>query len=126
MKSDKGWGVGLHQYDLVGQPDWVGSEAEQVGIYAFHQDQVVEVPPDARTFLSSDFCETAGLLYGDHIASVQGHPEFMEEYEHALIDLYEGGLLSDEVVSGARLSMSKSLADTALLSKWMTDFFLNR
>ena len=126
VKSDKGWGVGLHQYDIAGQPDWVGEEAPQVGIYAFHQDQVVEVPPGATTFLSSDFCQAAGLFYGDHIASVQGHPEFLEDYEHALIDLYEGTLLSDELVSQARQEMSKSMADTAVLSKWMTDFFLNR
>lgn len=126
VKSDKGWGIGLHQYELMDKPSWISPESEQVGIYAFHQDQVVDVPPDARTFLSSDFCEAAGLLYGDHIASVQGHPEFMEDYEHALIDLYEGDLLSDDLVSQARQGMSQSMADTAVLSKWMTDFFINR
>lgn len=126
VKSDKGWGVGLHSYDLVAKPGWIDPRTEKVGIYAFHQDQVVEVPPQATTFLSSGFCPSAGLLYGDHIASVQGHPEFLADYEKALIDLYEGSLLSEDIVSEARQGMARSLADTAVLSKWMTDFYLKR
>ncbi len=126
VKSDKGWGVGLHDYDLLEKPHWIDPQTEKVGIYAFHQDQVVEVPSKATTFLTSDFCPAAGLRYGDSIASVQGHPEFLEDYEHALIDLYDGSLLSDELVKEARQGMAKRLADTALLSKWMTDFYMNR
>ena len=56
VKSDKGWGVGLHHYRLEQGYDWMGAIPGEVSIHAFHQDQVVECPPGAQVICSSDFC----------------------------------------------------------------------
>lgn len=86
VKSDKGWGVGVHEYGVaVGKSDWLSGTAETIRINAFHQDQVVELPEGATIWASSEFCPYAGLQYGDNAASIQPHPEFMRPYQEALL-----------------------------------------
>ncbi len=127
VKSDKGWGVGLHDYRIDVPQDWMREAPESVGIYAFHQDQIVELPPDARVFASSQFCPYAGLAYGDSIISVQAHPEFETAYEAALLDAYGGGILPADVTAAARASMAGGReADTRLLADWFAEFFRSR
>lgn len=79
-KSDRGWGVGLHRYDVVATEPWMTPPAATVAIPVSHQDQVVELPPGARVILSSDFTPFAGLAWGDDAISLQGHPEFTPAY----------------------------------------------
>ena len=125
VKSDKGWGVGLHQYRVEQAQAWMQESPQQVGIYAFHQDQVVELPPSARVFLGSEFCPYAGLTYGDSIMSVQGHPEFEESYMTTLLDEYGGSVIPADIAAAARDSMRGGRrADTSLLASWIAEFFL--
>jgi len=77
VKFDGGWSVGPQNYA------WQGHD---ITLNAWHQDQVVERPADATVLASSDFCENAALLYGDHIFTVQAHPEFTADF---LVDLAE-------------------------------------
>ncbi|MDG4718791.1 MULTISPECIES: glutamine amidotransferase-related protein [Thalassospira] len=87
VKSDKGWGVGVHEYDVTaGNSDWLSGSASTIRINAFHQDQVVELPEGATVWASSDFCPYAGVQYGSNAASIQPHPEFMRPYEQALLE----------------------------------------
>ncbi|HYC75681.1 glutamine amidotransferase-related protein [Brevundimonas sp.] len=79
-KSDRGWGVGLHRYDVVSAEPWMTPPAAAVAIPASHQDQVVDRPADARVILTSDFTPFAGLAWGDDAITLQGHPEFTRAY----------------------------------------------
>ncbi len=127
VKSDKGWGVGLHHYRIDAPQDWMREVPESVGLYAFHQDQIVELPPDAQVFSSSEFCPYAGLAYGDSIISVQAHPEFEAIYEEALLDAYGGGIVPADVTAAARASMAGGRrADTRLVADWFAEFFRTR
>ncbi len=83
-KSGKGWGIGLHRYDVMHRTPWM-DEAAQIALPASHQDQVVRPPPGAATTLASPFCPHAGLDYGD-AASIQAHPEFSPAFGIALIE----------------------------------------
>jgi GMP synthase-like glutamine amidotransferase len=47
QKSDKGWGIGRHVYDIA--PGNGVIEGERIAIAASHQDQVIAPPPGART-----------------------------------------------------------------------------
>ncbi len=67
-KSNKGWAIGRSEYDF----DDLGT----VALNAWHQDQIVELPKDAKVVASNDFCEYAALVYDDRAFSVQPHPEF--------------------------------------------------
>jgi GMP synthase-like glutamine amidotransferase len=102
VKSPKGWGVGIHRYQVVERAHWMDG-ADTVAAPASHQDQVVACPPGARVILGSTFTPFAGLDYGDAI-SFQCHPEFTTEFGTALIamrrDLY-GGLTTPALESYA-------------------------
>ncbi len=63
-----GWGLGLNSYDF----ESVG----EVQLNAWHQDQVVEKPADAKQIAKNEFCENAALLYGKKAFTLQPHPEF--------------------------------------------------
>ncbi len=127
VKSDRGWGIGLHSYQIDEARDWMGDAPEQIGLYAFHQDQVVKLPPRASVFSSSDFCPYAGLSYGESIISIQAHPEFEEDYELALINTF-GGERVPQVVADEALEKMKGMgqkADTQVLANWLAAFFLS-
>jgi GMP synthase (glutamine-hydrolysing) len=101
VKSDKGWGVGAHDYDVTASgQDWLSDSAPTIRINAFHQDQVVEPPEGATVWASSDFCPYAGLQYGANAASIQPHPEFMRPYEQALLEA-RNDLIPDDVHKAA-------------------------
>jgi GMP synthase-like glutamine amidotransferase len=125
VKSDKGWALGLHHYEIEKNHSWMESGPGTVGLYAFHQDQVVKIPKNAEVFASSDFCPYAGLSYGDSIISLQAHPEFEEAYETTLLDLFNGNLFSTELADEAYASMSEGRkADQERVSSWLSNFFL--
>lgn len=93
-KSEKGWGLGPHQYQVVSRPDWMANTPEKLTIQAVHQDQVTALPPGACLFATSTFCENAGLLYGDpdapYAISLQPHPEFSRDFAEGLINIRRG------------------------------------
>jgi GMP synthase-like glutamine amidotransferase len=85
VKSDKGWGTGLHHYSIVHAEPWL-DEATDIAIPASHQDQVVVQPPNTEIVAASDFTPFAGLAWTDRPAiSFQFHPEFTPDFAKALI-----------------------------------------
>jgi GMP synthase (glutamine-hydrolysing) len=105
VKSDKGWGIGVHEYDIDARnTDWLSDSAATMRINAFHQDQVVELPDGATIWASSDFCPYAGLQYGQNAASIQPHPEFQRPYEQALLEA-RFGLFPEDVHKAAMESL---------------------
>jgi GMP synthase-like glutamine amidotransferase len=85
-KSAKGWGAGLHRYDIANRKPWM-DEAESIAAPASHQDQIVLQPPSTEITAQSDFTPIAGLAWTDRPAiSFQFHPEFEPAFAKALIE----------------------------------------
>jgi GMP synthase-like glutamine amidotransferase len=85
-KSDKGWGAGLHRYDVVRNEPWMDAAAT-IAAPASHQDQVVIQPPNTEIVARSDFTPYAALAWTDRTAiSFQFHPEFSPAFAKALIE----------------------------------------
>lgn len=125
-KSDKGWGVGLHDYTITTDaPDWMKTESGGFTLNAMHQDQVSQLPDNASVVASSEFCEFAAVLYGDSIITFQGHPEFSTEYETKLIGIRELKVIPKDRANAAlqRLNQEGASEDGAVLSNWAVDFF---
>lgn len=121
-KSDKGWGVGLHRYEIVGHEPWMFPKADSVAIPVSHQDQVVAVSPDARTIAASDFTPHAGLAWGADAVSFQCHPEFQPAYAAALVELRRGRIpdaLADEAIESLRRPNDRNL-----MTAWIRAFLL--
>ncbi|MCI2392915.1 type 1 glutamine amidotransferase [Aliiroseovarius sediminis] len=91
-KFEGGWAIGRQVYDIDG---------EQIALNAWHQDQVIKLPPGARVFASNDFCVNAGLMIGDKIMTIQPHPEFTAPMIDALIQYRGRGKISEDILSKA-------------------------
>lgn len=125
-KFDGGWGVGIHQYRIDRpQPDIIPESQQSLTINAFHQDQISVLPEGAEVFASSEFCEYAGLVYGDKILTVQAHPEFTIPFIDALILSDRADILPTDTRKDAldRLKQADASIDSGLLSKMMQNFF---
>ena len=84
-KSSKGWGAGLHCYEVDRIEPWM-DRAGTIAVPASHQDQVVVQPPNTKIIASSDFTPLAALAWTDRRAvSFQFHPEFSPAFAKALI-----------------------------------------
>lgn len=116
-KSDKGLGVGLLTYRVT---DAAGDE-QIYNLHAWHQDQVVEVPPGAEIIARSDFCAIAGLRYGDQAISLQPHPEFSANYMRALIVARVDSALSREMAEVA-LDSLQGVCHSPTIAAMFQDF----
>jgi GMP synthase-like glutamine amidotransferase len=113
-KSENGWGLGRHVYNVA--PGNGILDGARIALAASHQDQVITPPPGARTILSSDFTEHAGLLYpGGTTLSVQPHPEFSVGYALACCEMAgsKGGA-PETLVATAKASLAEPLASASL------------
>jgi GMP synthase-like glutamine amidotransferase len=125
QKSPKGWGLGRHTYRILGRPDFMADAPESVSVACSHQDQVLVPPADADVILASDFTPNAGLFYKSGKAlSFQPHPEFLDDYALALVNLRRG-TAPDDIVDGGISSFMQS-SDSAILSEYIAKFLLGK
>ena len=121
VKSSKGWGVGLHRYDIVGREPWM-DPAASIALPASHQDQVVQPPPCVRVLASSAFTPYAALAYWDQPAvSFQPHPEFDAPYAAALIEARRGTRYTDAEADAAIASLDAP-NDSCRIAGWIKAF----
>jgi GMP synthase (glutamine-hydrolysing) len=107
-KFDGGWAVGRQAYDMDGTT---------VYLNAWHQDQVLTPPQGARVLASNAFCANAMLAYGDHILTIQPHPEFSETEIEGLLEHRAKGVVPPDLIGFARADLSKPVDSTALAAK---------
>ena len=112
-KFQGGWSIGATEYDSGGTP---------LVLNAWHQDQIVKRPDSAKVAASSDFCENAVLTYGDHIWTVQAHPEFTADFIDALIRTRGRGVVPDALLDAATDRLSTP-TDDSLIAKEIAAFF---
>ena len=120
-KSGKGWGIGVHRYDVAAGADWMNPAPSKIACAVSHQDQVVAPPPGAVTLAASDFCPHAVLSYAQGPAiSFQMHPEFDHQYAADLIGVRRNRY--GEAMADAALSSLKERSDRELLARWIVNF----
>ena len=79
VKHPGGWRIGPEPYRFDGV-------ANPIRLHAWHQDQVTEAPPEARVIASGPDCAIAAMTIGDHVLSLQAHPEFSNAVLRDLIE----------------------------------------
>ncbi|MDV6329765.1 glutamine amidotransferase-related protein [Asticcacaulis sp. 201] len=88
-KSPKGWGVGLHEYNVQAHDLWqtlAGKGAQTIACAVTHQDQVVKLPDNAIVLAGSEFTPHGAIYYtGRKGLSFQCHPEFCEDFASELL-----------------------------------------
>lgn len=113
IKHPAGWSVGRQIYDF---------EGEKIALNAWHQDQVVTLPPDAKVVGHSSFCENAALIYGDRVFTVQPHPEFDDSFVQGLITHRGKGIVPQHLLDEAASRMGLPRG-SALLADRIEAFF---
>ena len=122
VKSDKGWGAGLHRYEVVRPQPWTNGE-RQVAVPASHQDQVVVQPPETTVVAASDFTPLAALAWTDRPAiSFQFHPEFTPAYAKALVEK-RFDRVNDPEAAIASLDRPN---DTSKVGQWIRNFLMDQ
>lgn len=111
-KFDGGWAVGHVTYEQDGQP---------VTLNAWHQDQVVTRPKSARVLAGNDFCENGILAYGDHIWTVQPHPEFSNSFVQGLIEKRGRGVVPDPILERAAAGLNTPV-DNLKIATFLAEF----
>ncbi|QBF32773.1 type 1 glutamine amidotransferase [Thalassococcus sp. S3] len=112
-KFSGGWSVGLTEYQ---------TETGAIALNAWHQDQVIALPPGTRVLAKNDFCENAIIAYGDHIWTVQPHPEFDPAFLEGLIRTRGKGVVPDRHLAAAAASLETETSN-AEIAMQMTTFF---
>ena len=121
VKSDRGWGIGLHTYDVIERRPWM-DDAGAISIAASHQDQVVELPPAARVIAASRFSPFGALAYDDQPAvSIQLHPEFDPAYSKALVE-HRRGTRFPEAEADAAIASLDAPNDNRRVGDWVRRF----
>ncbi len=121
-KSEKGWGVGRHVYDVLRAPDWVVGAGATMALPVSHQDQMITPPLGAVTLACSAHTGHAMLAYEDApVMSLQGHKEFSDAFVTVLSSARRGKSLSDAQVDGAIASLELPV-DSLLAGQWMARF----
>ena len=107
-KYSDGWSVGATDYNFEGQT---------VTLNAWHQDQIVELPPQAHVLGSSPFCKYAFLGYGENVFTVQAHPEFDSGFIHGLIEKRGRGVVPDDLLEQASCKLELPNSNSALADR---------
>lgn len=99
-KFDGGWSVGPTCY--------TDSDENTQKVIAWHQDQVTQLPADAKVVGASEFCENAMLAYGDTAFTMQPHPEFTGGFFEDLLTARQN-MLPPEIAESAKAGLNNPL-----------------
>jgi GMP synthase-like glutamine amidotransferase len=120
----EGWGVGVHEVQVVEPRSWMQPPATQLRLLSSHKDQVSQLPQGAELIAASDFCPLAGFVLGERAMTLQGHPEFSKSYAAALMNKRRE-LLGETVYSEGIESLQRP-TDGNVVGHWMLNFLLGR
>ena len=118
--SDKGWGVGVCQYQTTASPAWMSPECPQFAVPVCHQDQVTALPAGSQLLASSDHCENFVVQFTPTSLGFQGHPEFNVDYVDTLIKLRQE-ILPKDIADAAKSSL-ETPHDNNMIIRWIAKF----
>ncbi|MEX2487717.1 MAG: hypothetical protein WD377_08885 [Nitriliruptoraceae bacterium] len=115
-RAVNGWGVGMHTASVTARRPWMDPYLDEFRLIVSHQDQVVELPPDATLLADSPHAPIAAFEIGSAIG-FQGHPEFDPSYSAALMDVRRDRIPS-AVIDVGEASLSQ-VPDHGTVVTWL-------
>ncbi len=119
-KSERGWGIGLHQATFDTLPAWHDGGDPSFGVLVSHQDQVTQLPQGMARLAGSSFCPNAVTQVGTHMLTFQGHPEFETGYSRGLIE-FRRQTLDQRRYQDAMASLAKA-PERERIARWIINF----
>ena len=123
VKSDKGWGIGVREFSMTSYTPWMEPrlENDSCSLLFSHQDQVVKLPTSATCVAGDSFCSNQMYFIGDHVFSIQGHPEFTPNYAKSRY-LARIDRIGEKHVKEAVESL-KNTTNSDEVGAWIKNFF---
>ena len=120
-KSPRGWGVGIRSFEMLLQKPWMDSAGMQkLSLLFSHQDQVDALPPSAELLAQDQFCPFQMMQIGEHILTMQGHPEFTINFARERL-ISRRNKMSAETYEMAMKSYSEA-SDFRVMIDWIRQF----
>jgi GMP synthase-like glutamine amidotransferase len=119
-KASAGWGVGIHYHQFVRRPTWLDEGDLNFPILVTHQDQVVKNAPGTEVLAGSAFCPNAVCQIGDHVLTMQGHPEFVNDYSREIME-FRREIIGEATYNAGVASLAEQPA-TERMANWMLRF----
>lgn len=117
----RGWGVGVHTVYMLGpRKPWMQPPADELAMVVSHQDQVVELPAEMQRLAGHAFCPNDMTQIGEHMLTIQGHPEFSHEYSAELMRRRRR-ILGEETYENGMRSLSRP-TDELVVARWILAF----
>jgi GMP synthase-like glutamine amidotransferase len=121
-RNPDGWGFGVAPTQFAKSERWMEPFKNPLHLFAAHSEQVIELPPGARTLGGDRFCPIASFAIGQHIFTTEYHPEMTLDFFMALTHAFEK-YIGVEVADQARLQAETCGADGQVFAQWMVHFF---
>ena len=118
-KSKIKWNVGVEKTNFDNFKPWMLPEKD-LDLYVFHEDQVSVLPENCELLGSTKNCLISSFSKGNHIFSIQSHPEFDYRFMSEIVNKYEE-MLGPKIYKDACSSLSKN-ADGATFGLWCENF----
>lgn len=118
--SPKGWNIGVQEIPLTEAGKKFTNSSNNFLLIHSHKDQVVQSAPGTTILAGTEFCPNAMFSIGDHIFSIQGHPEFQKEYARQLYNMRKekfGAQLYNEAIASLELP-----SEQLKIAQWIVDF----
>ncbi len=122
--SDLGWCIGVHEYEVFQQLEWMHPVVSQFNLLASHKDQVLEPAKGAHVLAGSPFCPVAASTIGKNILTIQPHPELDKGLAELIYKLRRNEQGAD--VTESALSTMDRKIDDGIVAKWITNFLYSR
>ena len=118
-RSPNGWGLGIKPVRFESRP-WMQPAMRELQLVHIHQDQVIDLPQGAVQLAGDEFCPHSSFTVGQHILTVQAHPEFDRKFLEAVLKVYADSFPAD-VASRAAASAQDDNHGT-LFASWIANF----
>jgi GMP synthase-like glutamine amidotransferase len=118
--ADIGWRVGVHQVQVCAIADYMQTAIADFSLLYSHKDQVTALPTGATLIAGSSQCPNAMYQIGQHMLSVQGHPEFVKDYSRGLL-AFRREQIGEDLYNAGVTSLTET-TDELLVASWFMRF----
>lgn len=119
-RASGGWCVGVHEFELIDEEEWIRPTQQNFNLLMMCQDQIVDLPEDTKVLAGSDDCSNGMIRVGEKMLGVQAHPEFSKEYNQMLMET-RMNKMGDDVANRGIASLHKEIHND-LIRKWILEF----
>lgn len=121
-KSSQGWGVGIRSFEILQHKPWMTASpsSQKISLLFSHQDQVETLPPGAELLAQDQFCRYQMMQIGEHIMTMQGHPEFTVSFAKERL-IARKDKMSKATFEEAMKSYAEA-SDFLLIIDWIREF----